>query len=91
RAARQLPLCMERRLQRDRDRFERSARTLHAVSPLATLDRGYAIVLDEAGHVVSDAMSVPRGARIEARVARGVVRATVTETLVGRADDREDR
>jgi exodeoxyribonuclease VII large subunit len=91
RAARQLPLCMERRLQRGRDRFERSARTLHAVSPLATLDRGYAIVLDDAGHVVTDATSVAQGARIEARVARGALRATVTETLVGRPDDREDR
>jgi exodeoxyribonuclease VII large subunit len=91
RAARQLPLCMERRLQRGRDRFERSASTLHAVSPLATLDRGYAIVLDEAGHIVSDASSVVRGTRIEARVARGAVRATVTETLAARADDREDR
>ena len=31
------------------------ARTLHAVSPLATLERGYAIVLDAAGDVVTDA------------------------------------
>ena len=61
-----------------REDFERAARTLHAVSPLATLERGYAIVLDEAGRVVSDATAVAAGAAIEARLARGALRATVT-------------
>jgi exodeoxyribonuclease VII large subunit len=78
RAAKQLPLCMRRRLVGAREDFERTARTLHAVSPLATLERGYAIVLDEAGRVVSDATAVATGAAIEARLARGALRATVT-------------
>ncbi|HET7203103.1 MAG TPA: exodeoxyribonuclease VII large subunit [Steroidobacteraceae bacterium] len=85
RAARQLPLCVQRRMQRARDRFERSARTLHAVSPLATLERGYAIVLDAAGHVVTRATDVGRGMQIEARVAHGSIRATVTDTLPAHA------
>jgi exodeoxyribonuclease VII large subunit len=80
-AARQLPACMQRTLHRGRERFERTARTLHAVSPLATLDRGYAIVLDATGHVVSDVANVASGASIEARVARGTIRATVTDTV----------
>jgi exodeoxyribonuclease VII large subunit len=81
RAAKQLPLCMQRRVQRAHDRFGRATRTLHAVSPLATLDRGYAIVLDEGGRVVSDATSLAAGAAIEARLARGSLRATVSSVL----------
>jgi exodeoxyribonuclease VII large subunit len=81
RAARQLPLCMQRRVQRAQDRYGRATRTLHAVSPLATLDRGYAIVLDAAGRVVSDAASLEPGAAIEARLARGTLRANVASVI----------
>ena len=80
-ASRRLDSGINRTLQQMRTRFERSARTLHAVSPLATLDRGYAIVLDHAGHVITDATKVTRGAGIETRVARGAIRATVDEIL----------
>ena len=61
-------------------RFELAGRTLHAVSPLATLDRGYAIVADAAGKVVQDAVSLAAGDRVEARLARGRFSATVTGT-----------
>jgi exodeoxyribonuclease VII large subunit len=80
-AQRRLPAAMQRRLQGSRDRLERSMRTLHAVSPLATLDRGYAIVTDMDAHVVSDAAALAPGAQIDARVARGAVRATVTDVF----------
>jgi exonuclease VII large subunit len=36
-------------------------RTLHAVSPLATLERGYAIALDDKGTVLTDAVQSERG------------------------------
>jgi len=61
-------------------RFELAGRTLHAVSPLATLDRGYAIVADAAGKVVRDAATLAAGDRVEARLARGRISATVTGT-----------
>jgi exodeoxyribonuclease VII large subunit len=61
-------------------RFELAGRTLHAVSPLATLDRGYAIVADAAGKVVQDAGSLTAGDRVETRLARGRFSATVTVT-----------
>jgi len=61
-------------------RFELAGRTLHAVSPLATLDRGYAIVADAAGKVVQDVASLAPGDRVEARLARGRFSATVTGT-----------
>ena len=80
-AQRRLPGAMQRRLQVARERFERSMRTLNAVSPLATLERGYAIVTDSGSHVVTDASTLAPGMRIDARVARGSVRATVTEVF----------
>jgi exodeoxyribonuclease VII large subunit len=80
-AQRRLPVAIQRRLQVARERFERSMRTLNAVSPLATLERGYAIVTDSGAHVVTDASALAPGTQIEARVARGSVRATVTEVL----------
>lgn len=73
-------------LQAPRSRLQTAMRTLHAVSPLATLDRGYAIVSDAAGRVLLDAGLVAVGATIEARLARGRITATVT----GRAADRDD-
>jgi exodeoxyribonuclease VII large subunit len=69
---------------RGRTRLELAMRALHAVSPLATIDRGYAIVTDAAGHVLRDARRVAAGSAIEARLARGRLFATVT-----RADDDE--
>jgi exodeoxyribonuclease VII large subunit len=80
-AQRRLPVAIQRRLQVARERFERSMRTLNAVSPLATLERGYAIVTDSGAQVVTDASALAPGAQIEARVARGSVRATVTDVL----------
>lgn len=50
---------------------------LHTVSPLKTLERGYAIVQDAAGGVVRRAAQVRPGDAITARVADGVIRATV--------------
>jgi exodeoxyribonuclease VII large subunit len=80
-AQRRLPDAMQRRVQVARERFERSMRTLNAVSPLATLERGYAIVTDSAARVVIDASTLVPGTRIDARVARGSVRATVTDVF----------
>jgi exodeoxyribonuclease VII large subunit len=77
-ALRRLPVAMQRRLQAAHDRLEQSMRTLNAVSPLATLDRGYAIVTVGGVHVVTDASTLAPGTQIEARVARGSVQATVT-------------
>ena len=65
-------------LQSPRTRLDLAMRTLHAVSPLATLDRGYAIVTDGAGHVLQDVAAIAVGERIGARLARGTVEAQVT-------------
>lgn len=58
------------------------ARALDAVSPLATLGRGYAIVsASETGKVVTHARDVEPGSSIEARLADGRLSATVDEVL----------
>jgi len=63
-------------------------RSLHAVSPLSTLERGYAIVTDAAtGHVLSDSAAAPAGTTISARLFRGSVDATVTRSRPDADDD----
>ncbi len=52
-------------------------RTLNAVSPLATLERGYAIVSIEGGDILRNAADAKPGTIIEARLARGSLRAKV--------------
>ena len=59
-------------IERVQSRLTFAARSLDAVSPLATLDRGYAIVTDAlSGKLVTDADQVDSGREIEARLARG--------------------
>jgi len=65
------------RLRRARERLLPLVRTLNAVSPLATLERGYAIVRIADGPIVRDAAQVQPGTVIEARVGVGSLRARV--------------
>ena len=51
---------------------------LEALSPLAILDRGYALVFDSSGTLLKDAARVKAGDEISARLAKGTVVATVT-------------
>ena len=52
-------------------------RTLNAVSPLATLERGYAIVSIDGGEILRNASDANPGTLIEARLAKGTIRAKV--------------
>ena len=62
-------------------RLKVAARALDSVSPLATLDRGYAIVSERAsGTLIMDAKTVNAGDEIKARVSSGYLEATVTRT-----------
>jgi exodeoxyribonuclease VII large subunit len=64
-------------LRRARERLQPLVRTLNAVSPLATLDRGYAIVSTEDGAILRNAADALPGILIEARLATGKIRAKV--------------
>jgi exodeoxyribonuclease VII large subunit len=64
-------------LRRAREGLSPLVRTLQAVSPLATLERGYAIVSTADGQILRDAAAARPGLVIEARLARGRLRAKV--------------
>ncbi|MBB5209898.1 exodeoxyribonuclease VII large subunit [Microbulbifer hydrolyticus] len=71
----QLQHAAERLLAGKRDKLLHSSQLLHSVSPLAVLDRGYAIVRDEQKRVVRDAAQIKPGQRIFARLANGEISA----------------
>jgi exodeoxyribonuclease VII large subunit len=56
-------------------------RALHSVSPLATLERGYAIVLDAHGKAMTDAATAKEGDGIRARLSKGELAAKVTKVV----------
>src|SRR5271163_4697946 len=72
-----LAAAMRNQLLQNRVRLERMGRALEALSPLAILERGYALVFDGAGQLVKDAGMVKAGDEISARVARGEIAAVV--------------
>ncbi|MGS1012795.1 exodeoxyribonuclease VII large subunit [Rhodanobacter sp. UC4450_H17] len=71
--------AIERRLERDRLTLQQAARALHTVSPLATLERGYAILFDEAGKVLRSTQGVEAGTALRARLADGELGLRVEE------------
>jgi exodeoxyribonuclease VII large subunit len=67
-----------------RQKLATLARTLDAVSPLATLDRGFALVTRVSdGVLLRDAETVASGDLIDARLAKGRVRAKVIDSSSG--------
>jgi exodeoxyribonuclease VII large subunit len=81
-----LAAAMRNQLLQNKIRIERMGRALETLSPLAILDRGYALVFDGAGQLVKDAGQVSAGEEIRARVARGEIAAVVKKATgeVGR-------
>jgi exodeoxyribonuclease VII large subunit len=65
--------CVERRLGEHARRLQALARALEAVSPLATVARGYAILQRPDGTVLREAAAAAPGDRIEARLADGTL------------------
>ena len=77
-----LASAMAGRLNAVDQRLALAARTLDAVSPLATLGRGFAVVTRVGdGALLRDAADAPAGTEIEARLSKGRVRATVRQQL----------
>jgi exodeoxyribonuclease VII large subunit len=63
-----------------RTRVERLTTGLESLSPLAVLERGYALVFDAAGKLLKDAKGTEVGQEISARLARGEIVARVTRS-----------
>ncbi|GAD62242.1 exodeoxyribonuclease VII large subunit [Aquipseudomonas alcaligenes] len=66
-----LPRAIELQLRQQRQQLENLVQTLHIVSPLATLGRGYSILLDERGQAVRSAAQTRPGQRLKARLSEG--------------------
>jgi len=75
---------MRDRLSDQQHRLALSARALNSVSPLATLSRGYAIVLDGDGKALTDASKLDQGDAIQGRLSKGTFTATVESVDKGR-------
>ena len=74
-----------------REKLHVAARTLNSVSPLATLERGYAIVSNtETGNILTSAETIATGTQIETRLAKGSLLATVTGTVANERNGNDD-
>ena len=66
-------------LERQQTTLRHAGHALHAVSPLATLERGYAILFDANGQVLRSANNVAAGTALRARLADGELPLKVTD------------
>jgi exodeoxyribonuclease VII large subunit len=81
-----LTATMRARLLAGRSTIDRQRASLEALSPVAILNRGYALVFDANNQLVKDAAQLKTGEEISARLARGQVRARVTATEPGETE-----
>lgn len=81
-----LPTATKTSVDRAAARLRVAARALNAVSPLATLERGYAVATDRTGRVLTSAKQVKEGDTIGARLSHGRLEAVVAKVIDG-ADD----
>ncbi len=67
-------------LEKQHQRLRSSMHLLNTVSPLATLDRGYAIVTDEQGQIVRDTSHLTKNQSVKTRLGRGTFTSTISST-----------
>jgi len=61
-----------KKLRESRNRLQDLGRTLHAVSPLATMGRGFAVISStESGTIITSASQIARGSQVSAQLADG--------------------
>jgi exodeoxyribonuclease VII large subunit len=68
---------MKTALLRNRSRLDQIEHELKALSPVAILERGYALVFDSTGKLIKDSAQVNAGDEISAKLAKGQVTARV--------------
>jgi exodeoxyribonuclease VII large subunit len=79
RLTRRSETVIRQRLAESGARVTALARELHAISPLATLERGYSITLNDRQQAITDSSQVRKGEELEIRFARGSIQCEVTE------------
>jgi exodeoxyribonuclease VII large subunit len=72
-----LNTAVRTRLQQRNSRLEQLVGQIQALSPLAILERGYALIFDSSGKLLKDAAEVSPGDEVSATLARGTFTATV--------------
>jgi exodeoxyribonuclease VII large subunit len=72
---------LKSQIQNNAVRLQGSKRQLNALSPLAVLNRGYALVFDENGSLVKKASSLTPNQRLVTRLAEGSIESHLTEIL----------
>ena len=72
--------CLGHQLDRARDDLTHQLARVRGLSPLATLDRGYAVLQDGAGHVISDTDQAAADQLLQVRVRDGRIHVVVTDT-----------
>ena len=82
---------LRHRLDRADDEIAHHTARARALSPLATLQRGYAVLQDADGHVLTSVSSVRTGAALAVRVADGRVHASATSVEPDPRPNQPDR
>ncbi len=72
--------CVRHALDRAHDDIGHQRARARALSPLATLERGYSVLQDADGHVLTSVAGVAVGAQVSVRVADGRIHAEVSST-----------
>ena len=67
---------IERNIERETAEHSIRENMLRSLSPQSTLDRGYSVVRDANGHVISDATKTKPGTKLNIRLAKGEIEAT---------------
>ena len=75
-----LATATQKLLLRKQGQLDRLLHQIEALSPLAVLNRGYALVFDASGAILRNTSEVSPGDEISARLAKGTVSATVSKT-----------
>lgn len=79
-ASKRLLAVTDRLFLPSRQRLRASLARLNAVSPLATLERGYALATDQTGKVIKRAKQVHVGENVDVQLARGRLTCVVRDT-----------
>ena len=77
----QLLFVMKTRLAKKRDTLSSLAQQLNALSPLNTLQRGYAIITNEQGDLIKSVRDVASQQKIRARLSDGVITVSVVDNF----------
>ena len=72
---------IDSKLERESMSIEHLRAQIKALSPQSTLDRGYAVVRDSNGNLITNASKVKQGQKLSMRLAKGEIEATVDKSF----------